>query len=255
MRAIDNTDAEITAFDDTCTRLGGFNPRVHTEWVDGYLTAVAAGPRAVPLDEWLPRLCDDAFERAFADPPAAEAARAALAARMRALQRNLDAESLLDAPDEPRLQPLIYAWDDADRQRMVDEGATPDEARLLQLGSLWAQGFFDALQDFTADWPDPPPDDPDRDAYFEMLDAVQLLLMDEDDPSFKAQLEARGPDALPTREDLVDEACFAVQDLRVWWVDHAPKPPTRRVEAVPGRNDPCFCGSGQKYKKCHGRAA
>jgi preprotein translocase subunit SecA len=20
-----------------------------------------------------------------------------------------------------------------------------------------------------------------------------------------------------------------------------------------GRNDPCFCGSGQKYKKCHGR--
>jgi preprotein translocase subunit SecA len=20
-----------------------------------------------------------------------------------------------------------------------------------------------------------------------------------------------------------------------------------------GRNDPCWCGSGQKYKKCHGR--
>jgi hypothetical protein len=20
----------------------------------------------------------------------------------------------------------------------------------------------------------------------------------------------------------------------------------------PGRNDPCFCGSGKKYKKCHG---
>jgi preprotein translocase subunit SecA len=20
-----------------------------------------------------------------------------------------------------------------------------------------------------------------------------------------------------------------------------------------GRNDPCFCGSGLKYKKCHGR--
>jgi len=20
-----------------------------------------------------------------------------------------------------------------------------------------------------------------------------------------------------------------------------------------GRNDPCYCGSGKKYKKCHGR--
>ena len=22
-----------------------------------------------------------------------------------------------------------------------------------------------------------------------------------------------------------------------------------------GRNDPCFCGSGKKYKRCHGLAA
>lgn len=30
-----------------------------------------------------------------------------------------------------------------------------------------------------------------------------------------------------------------------------PKAPPRRVEKV-GRNDPCPCGSGKKYKKCHG---
>jgi uncharacterized protein YecA (UPF0149 family) len=33
----------------------------------------------------------------------------------------------------------------------------------------------------------------------------------------------------------------------------------RKAEPVtaadePGRNDPCPCGSGKKYKKCHGRA-
>jgi len=28
-----------------------------------------------------------------------------------------------------------------------------------------------------------------------------------------------------------------------------------RAEKVPGRNDPCWCGSGKKYKKCHGAAA
>jgi preprotein translocase subunit SecA len=28
--------------------------------------------------------------------------------------------------------------------------------------------------------------------------------------------------------------------------------PQRRAEAKVGRNDPCPCGSGKKYKKCHG---
>ncbi len=29
----------------------------------------------------------------------------------------------------------------------------------------------------------------------------------------------------------------------------------RRVEKVPGRNDPCSCGSGKKWKRCHGAGA
>jgi preprotein translocase subunit SecA len=41
----------------------------------------------------------------------------------------------------------------------------------------------------------------------------------------------------------------------------APQPEVMRpaqplaVEDEPGRNDPCPCGSGKKYKKCHGRVA
>jgi len=31
----------------------------------------------------------------------------------------------------------------------------------------------------------------------------------------------------------------------------APQPP-RIVEQTPNRNDPCFCGSAKKYKRCHG---
>ncbi|MBL8631698.1 MAG: SEC-C domain-containing protein [Myxococcales bacterium] len=30
------------------------------------------------------------------------------------------------------------------------------------------------------------------------------------------------------------------------------KPQPIRVDATPGRNDPCNCGSGKKFKKCHG---
>ena len=34
--------------------------------------------------------------------------------------------------------------------------------------------------------------------------------------------------------------------------DMVPQQPVK-VDKTPGRNDPCFCGSGKKYKLCHGR--
>jgi preprotein translocase subunit SecA len=37
--------------------------------------------------------------------------------------------------------------------------------------------------------------------------------------------------------------------------DDAPVKTVRREEPKVGRNDPCPCGSGRKYKKCHGAAA
>jgi hypothetical protein len=37
--------------------------------------------------------------------------------------------------------------------------------------------------------------------------------------------------------------------------DDAPVKTMRREEPKVGRNDPCPCGSGKKYKKCHGAAA
>lgn len=36
---------------------------------------------------------------------------------------------------------------------------------------------------------------------------------------------------------------------------HAVPEPYRRPVAKLGRNDPCHCGSGRKYKKCHGAGA
>jgi preprotein translocase subunit SecA len=35
--------------------------------------------------------------------------------------------------------------------------------------------------------------------------------------------------------------------------DEMPVQAPVRVEKTPGRNDPCYCGSGKKYKFCHGR--
>jgi SEC-C motif-containing protein len=45
----------------------------------------------------------------------------------------------------------------------------------------------------------------------------------------------------------------SVKDRRWRYADgRVVAPPPARREVVPGRNDPCSCGSGKKYKKCHG---
>ena len=255
MPLIDSSDAELDAFDRVCRRLGGFNDRVLPEWADGYLTALAAGPRQMAFDEWVRALAGDAFERAFGDPEDAAQARQALEGRMRVLANHLDPEALLDQPEALRLQPLLAQWDDEAREEAVREhGAPADAAAQMVTGGLWADGFFDALQDFEPDWT-PPDDTGDEELalFDDLLAQVQVLMLPEAHEDFKRHLEDAWKDRLPTREDLVDEACFAVQDLRVWWLDHAPRPAPRRVLAAPGRNDPCPCGSGLKYKKCHGK--
>jgi hypothetical protein len=36
-------------------------------------------------------------------------------------------------------------------------------------------------------------------------------------------------------------------------IDYTPREPVHRATPKIGRNDPCPCGSGKKYKRCHGR--
>ncbi|HEX3473776.1 MAG TPA: SEC-C metal-binding domain-containing protein [Kofleriaceae bacterium] len=43
----------------------------------------------------------------------------------------------------------------------------------------------------------------------------------------------------------------AASVLRDTQVANPPAEPAR-VQAAPGRNEPCPCGSGKKYKRCHG---
>ena len=51
-----------------------------------------------------------------------------------------------------------------------------------------------------------------------------------------------------------ERATFKKVNDRWFFVDgvEVKGPPVRRTEPRVGRNDPCPCGSGKKYKKCHG---
>ena len=247
-----NNPAELKAFDDTCDQLAGFDSALSFEWIDGYLAALAAGPRVPEVDVWLPAMCGDAFERAFADPADNTQALRSLKTRLAVLLDQLDPEALLDEPEALRLDPWMSEWSDEDRQRLVDEQAvSPEDAALAHTGGLWAQGFLDALEAHADVWVGPE-DEASAQDFGDSIEQIAALLLPLDSDAFKEHLALFHPDAPPSRDDLVVDALYAVQMLRMYWLDHAPKPATRRVEPTPGRNDPCPCGSGKKSKKCHG---
>ena len=247
-----STEEEIAALEQVCERLAAFGADLSLEWVDGYLTALLASRRAIAPEEWLPPLFGDDFGRVFADPADVQQAMAALMARWNVLASQLDVDSLLDDPEAIRLAPLMLSFDDAARAEVVDAGhmTAEEAAEQLQTGALWADGFLQVLEDFADDWPDL---DVDTDDGRWLDDCMsRLLALTYNAADLAEHMAHHYPGEQLARDQLVDEALFAVQDLRLFWLDHAPKPETRRVEAMPGRNDPCHCGSGKKFKKCHG---
>ena len=247
-----STDAEIEALDAICQRMAGFEESVSLEWLDGYMSALLAGPRAILPSEWLNRMADGVFERAFADPQDAEQATTTIMARWNVLADQLDPESILDDVDVLRLAPLMVELTDEDKQRLVDEGHVKAEelSMLEQTGEVWSLGFLDAVNDFPAEWPEPDVETEEGQLYDECLTRIASLTMNEEE--LKEVFDELYEGEALTRDELIHEALYSVQDLRLYWLDHAPKPPQRRVDPLPGRNDPCPCGSGKKFKKCHG---
>ena len=54
--------------------------------------------------------------------------------------------------------------------------------------------------------------------------------------------------------DTPEEAAGRAADaVRSWCETNAPELLREERPSAPGRNDPCWCGSGAKFKKCHGR--
>jgi uncharacterized protein len=238
-------EAVDSDYERVCWRLAGFDGRVSPEWIDGFLTGVLAGPRAIAIDQWLPAMLGAAFARVFADPLDARQAQRALSSRWSELAQQLDAEVLVDDPGSVYLAPWIVAYEDADRQAFVTQGfgSAEQAADELRPGVAWSRGFAAAVEHFAADWVAPPPEADDAQRFHGAMQCIRDL-----------QAPASRAIAAADRDAQIEAACLAAQQLRLYWVDHAPKPATRRVEAQPGRNDPCHCGSGLKFKKCHGAA-
>jgi uncharacterized protein len=223
-----NNKAELDAFEQVCLRLHGFAGHVNFEYVDGYLTALATLPTWPPAEGWLEDMADDAFERAFADPQDREHGLRMLKLRLSVLRDQLDVDALTDNPGDLRLYPLLA-------EPLPAEAGHP--ATALAMG--WAMGCLVGLE-YVEKQIAMPTEGELRDEYDKLLAAVDAMTVQEDPPD-----NGR-------REAMLTEAMFAMQVIRLWALDTVPPIEQRRVEKAPGRNDACPCGSGKKYKKCHG---
>jgi uncharacterized protein len=75
---------------------------------------------------------------------------------------------------------------------------------------------------------------------------------DAGEPAISMYSEDGPPSVSNERLDAVAAAIWAVYTLREVWRSMGPRIAPVRKAPEPGRNDPCPCGSGKKYKKCHG---
>jgi uncharacterized protein len=143
------------------------------------------------------------------------------------------------------LDTRIVALDDAAAYQ-------PEVADAPSFGQLWAQGFMAAVKAWPQEWAG----SRNKQAILWSTTAIgvvnALTVDDTDPPTLHAfEGETAGPPTVSARRmQAFGDAIWAVYNMRETWRTLGPRVETVHKAATPGRNDPCACGSGKKYKKC-----
>jgi uncharacterized protein len=232
------------------------------EFCEGFMAALICGRRIVTPDEYLPILLDtgEDGEGKFADDAQFQLFYKLWSRRWKEITASLDAdvESLEDErafyPQVMDVRGVMASLSEEERATAMRDNPGED---VPAFGQVWALGFMFAVEAWPDDWVAPPKD---KDAIKWLNDALgAMVALTEDDtgPLEVSVLEQddgkEGPPSMSkARLEAFGEAVWAVYDLREMWQSIGPRVEQVFKTAEPGRNDLCHCGSGRKYKKCHG---
>lgn len=190
--------------------------------LDGYLTALHVGPSLIPPSEWMAGVWGDA--PAFDDIDEAQSILNALMLHYNAIGVELG---------KSRKQYRPYGWPDDATERASAETAAE-----------WSFGFWKGIRLRPYDWAPLIRNDDAR----VLLAPILCFIETEDGESVLRE----DPDAL---DDLMIDAADMIPDvvpaIHKYWRSATSQTKQRR-SVRPGRNDPCSCGSGKKYKRCCG---
>ncbi|HEY9068540.1 MAG TPA: UPF0149 family protein [Burkholderiaceae bacterium] len=247
--AQDLTDDEFAELDELLAQTPEPLEPVDAVMLDGYLCGVLVQPVLLEPATWLAHVFDFDGRPLPDDVDAAwrERTTALILRRHAALNRAMLEDGWFD--------PLVLEFDDeagapdaAAAEAAADDpvaGLNPISQSLMP----WVAGFQHACLTFPdlAEMPD--------DAVMAALARLYRHLPAETDEEREvvATLDREHP--LATLDDAMEDLVVTVADLHDLTRELRYKVDTiKRETPKVGRNDPCPCGSGKKYKQCHGAA-
>ena len=202
---------------------------MNLEEVDGFFAALHACPDIISFNNYLPEIWgDDTGE-------------------MEAPFENTEELNAF-------LQLLLRYWNDVG-QRFKEEVYIPcilsDDKTGIYNGNDWADGFLKGMD--IAGGFNEMLDDEEQSGWF--VPIFMLAYEHDEDPEMRPYQEEMTTEQ---REKIIISLCAGVTQIFRYYASHrinyarASKEQNtiRNNEPKPGRNDPCFCGSGKKYKKC-----
>lgn len=217
------------------------------EFCEGFMAALVCCRRAIAAAEFLPVLLDS------------DASDELKNARFNELwtRRRQEVETALDQPVDNLGDDAAYHPEVLDVRGAVanlppeERHDVPGEAHPAY-GQVWALGFMFAVENWPEEWV-PPRDKALAKMFDEALGAIVQMTEDDTDPPVLSVFDDAGPPSVSEqRIAAFADAIWAVYDLRQLWRNIGPRVETVHKTPIPGRNDPCHCGSGKKFKKCHG---
>jgi uncharacterized protein len=204
---------------------------MNIEMLDGYFAALICGPQMVMPSEYLPEIWGEEFAI-----ESQEQANEIMSLLVR--HWNTIVTVLTTSLDEPEVYLPVLLQDE-------DGVAT---------GNDWAHGFMHGVAMRPGSW------DillNDEDHAGAMVPIMLLHHEDDPDPDPEMQLEPIAPEQ---RDEVLELMIGGLTSIYRYFepyrrADAVAHTPMRRDGPKVGRNDPCPCGSGRKYKHCCGRNA
>jgi len=187
--------------------------------VQGFMMALLSGPDALNPTNWLPEI--------------------------------LGEESLFDAKERTEIERLVMAMA-ADMRMKLDEKILPDlwfyedEAGNPDFYT-WCNAYLYALDIVPTDWFEAVDQEEFEDLFYPIMALGGIY---EDEENGEVILHLNEKELTQLESDLP----HVLLDIYWYWQAIINKPQTVRREGEKvGRNDPCPCGSGKKYKACCGK--
>ena len=201
------------------------------DMIDGYLTAVIIGPVTVLPDRWLPFVWD--MSGGGKEP------------KFESLKQAQHIVDLLMKMSDRITMELLYTDSFKPLPDATYYGREEDRDNAIK---LWAAGFFSGVQSNSSDWESI---NADKSASTLLL-AMSMFMVNGDNSIPPISIER-----LRALWETMPEFVRVINDF--WHPGQRSEIARARAMAIAtetertGRNEPCPCGSGKKFKKCCGR--